>query len=90
VRLSSGLKVNCVSELGLQKHCYKGAAIATFMQLPLVFGEYNLLWSHRKSREQDGWVYTYMSVLSSFFNQLCTYVSYVDKVKRCLACCAVF
>lgn len=81
-RLSSGLEVKRVSELGLWKHCYKHPAIPTFLQLPLVFGEYNL-----------HWIYIHMSVLSPFFafwiNPLCTYISYINKVKRCLTCCAV-
>lgn len=48
-RFSSVLKVKCVFELGLYKHCYKDPAIPAFRQLPLVFGGENLHWSHRKT-----------------------------------------
>lgn len=48
-RLSSDLKVKCVSELGLYKHCYKDPAIPMFMQTLLLFGEDNLHWSHWKT-----------------------------------------
>lgn len=47
-RLSSGLKVKCVAQLGLYKHCYNDSAIPAFRQAPLVFGEDNLHWSHRR------------------------------------------
>lgn len=38
-RLSSALKVKCVSELGLYKHCCKDPSIPAFRQALLVFGE---------------------------------------------------
>lgn len=63
-RLSSGQKVQRVSELGLYKRFYKAPAFPAFMQPSLVFGEGNLHW-----RVLVGWLgrQTFVCILSLCF-----------------------